>query len=387
MATRTLVTILVYGGADFVPACLDSAACLPGLGESVDVLVLDDCTPDAAWSDGIRAQCDRLGLGFYRSPCNLGIPRAMTLALRRGEHAGYDYTIICNSDVVFPANLVSGLSAVAASDPTIASVTAWSNHVSSFSLENDDPDQHYASQEQVDRISRLLEAHFGHRAVDIPVGVGFCMLVPTPMARRVGVFDPIFGRGYCEEVDWCLRARRMGLRNVLAPGVFVYHIGNATTKEIGVLDPSWASVPANEAIVDLRYPEYRDLLEDYDRRVLLENLRAEGARVLVLAGAREHGYIVEADSVLGPSRPGEAQFVVPPTDPSVRIVGRHAGFEGALDVEGGDLFATLERATGRPPSRVVVRDRGPLADALVTAARAAGVAVDDAYSYPRSVVG
>src|SRR5690606_15107546 len=147
------------------PACLDSAARLPGLGDTVDVLVIDDCSPDAAWSDEVRAQCERLGLGFYRSPRNLGIPRAMTLALRRGEDAGYDHTIICNSDVVFPSNLVSGLTAVAASDATIASVTAWSNHVSSFSLENDVPERHCSSQEQVDRISRLLEAHFEARAV------------------------------------------------------------------------------------------------------------------------------------------------------------------------------------------------------------------------------
>ena len=57
----------------------------------------------------------------------------------------------------------------------------------------------------VDRVSGLLERHFRGRAVDIPVGVGFCMLLPVSMVDAVGLFDPIFGRGYCEEVD-CARA-------------------------------------------------------------------------------------------------------------------------------------------------------------------------------------
>ena len=63
---RTLLAILVYGGADFVPACLDSAARLAGLNDTVDVLVLDDCTPDELWSLEMRTLCGDRGLASMR---------------------------------------------------------------------------------------------------------------------------------------------------------------------------------------------------------------------------------------------------------------------------------------------------------------------------------
>ncbi len=311
MAGRTLIASLVYGGAAFVPACIESGALL-ARRDDIDFLVLDDCTPDVAWSEELRDRCGDLGLGYYRSPRNIGIPRNMNLALRRGVSGGYDSVIIANSDVIFPSNLVDALKGVVEHHESVASVTAWSNHVSSFSLLNKDPVRNLAAPELVGRTSTLLEEHFGSRALEIPVGVGFCMLLPVPAIARVGLFDPIFGRGYCEEVDWCLRAASFGMRNMLAPSAFVYHIGNATTTAEGLLSAEHTSVREHDAIIDLRYPNYRRSLQEWADRGMLEQLQAEGARALVLAGAREHGYVVEASVIdyAGDRSTAGAEFVV-----------------------------------------------------------------------------
>ncbi|MGH2721705.1 MAG: glycosyltransferase family 2 protein, partial [Actinomycetota bacterium] len=106
---RVLLAVLVYDGRAFVPACLRSAARLTGPGSGVDVLVLDDCSPDPGWSDELRQLCAGLDLGYYRSPRNLGIPRNMNLALLRAMDAGYDHVAVVNSDVVFPLNLAGAL--------------------------------------------------------------------------------------------------------------------------------------------------------------------------------------------------------------------------------------------------------------------------------------
>ena len=42
--------------------------------------------------------------------------------------------------------------------------------------------------------------------------------------------DPVFGRGYSEEIDWCLRSHTMGYHSVLAPSCFVYHAGSGITE-------------------------------------------------------------------------------------------------------------------------------------------------------------
>ena len=383
---RTLLAILVYGGADFVPACLDSAARLPGLNDTIDVLVLDDCSPDELWCLEIRTLCADLGLAYYRSPRNLGIPRNMNLAFRRATSGGYDHVIIANSDVVFPATLVSGLTAVAEGDPSIASVTAWSNHVSAFSLTNSDPERYVASKAAVDRVSDVLESQFGAMAVDLPVGVGFCMLVPVPMVHRVGLFDPIFGRGYCEEVDWCLRARLLGLRNVLAPSVFVYHLGNATTKTVGMLEESQTSVPLNDAIVDLRYPEYRKFLRQHNEARELERIRNDAQRALVLGPAREHGYVVDASWLDHNDGIGDlAKFVIAPSGSWTKLRGFHGGFEASFELSDENLLSGLEQLTGSLPTRITISDRGWRSDLLAEEGRLRSVPSIDAYDYPELV--
>lgn len=145
-----LVAILVYNGRAFVPACLRSAAGVRVGRRDVDVLVLDDCSPEQGWSQELRALCDSLGLGYYRSPRNLGIPRNMNLALSRAISDGYDHVFIVNSDVVLPLNLVDAMISVAERNPGVGSVTAWSNNVSVFSLPNQDTTGMLSRQDMVD---------------------------------------------------------------------------------------------------------------------------------------------------------------------------------------------------------------------------------------------
>jgi GT2 family glycosyltransferase len=384
-AGRTLVAVLVYGGDEFVPACLESAARLRAAGD-VDVLVLDDHTPDALWSASVAERCADLGLQYYRSPRNLGIPRNMNLALLRAVDAGYDHVVIANSDVVFPENLVPSLVAVAATDDRIASVTAWSNHVSAFSLENLNAPENIGTQDAVDRISSLLAAHFADRCINVPVGVGFCMLVPTRKVHDVGLLDPIFGRGYCEEVDWCLRASGMGYRNVLAPSAYVFHIGNATSKAYGVLEHWETSDPANEAIIDLRYPAYRQLLEEADRSQVIQGLRAEGERVLLLAAAAEHGYVLEVSDLgrefdYGP----EARLVLDASRASGALRAFHGGYEAELRVDPSTVLEEVRALVGRSPRALVLRERGPVAERLAEQCAAAGIPVADEYRYPQAI--
>ena len=382
---RTLLGVLVYGGEEFVPACLESAARLTEAGD-VDVVVFDDHTPDEEWSASVAAQCESLGLGYYRSPRNLGIPRNMNLTLLRALDGGYEHVIIANSDVVFPTNLVPALVAVARTDPAIASVTAWSNHVSAFSLENLNAPENIGTQDAINHISNLLAAHFGERSVPVPVGVGFCMLMSTAMVREVGLLDPIFGRGYCEEVDWCRRAAALGYRNVLAPSAYVFHIGNATSKAFGVLEHWESSDPANEAIIDLRYPDYREALEAHDRSRVIHDLRAEGERVLLIAAAADHGYVLEVSGLgrefdYGP----EARFVVDPAGSGRTVRAFHGGYEAEVRLAGSSVPAQLTELVGRAPRALVVRERGVVADRLVAECAALGVPVVDEYRYPQTV--
>ena len=207
---RVLLAITVYNGAAFVPATLRSAARLNQDAAQVDVLVLDDCSPAPGFSTEVATLCAELNIRYYRSPRNLGIPRNVNLGLLTALKDGYDYVIISNSDVLYPAALVEGLLAAAEHDQ-VGSVTAWSNNVSLYSIPNSDPDRFLSNQDVVNDVSRSLDEQYHGVAMDIPAGISFCLLVPTPVLREVGLMDPVFGRGYCEETDWSLRSRQARL--------------------------------------------------------------------------------------------------------------------------------------------------------------------------------
>jgi GT2 family glycosyltransferase len=381
---RVLLAILVYGGKDVVPACLQSAAGLRAGANRVDVLVLDDCSPDADWSADLARTCASLDIGYYRSPRNIGIPRNMNLALLRGRSGGYDHVIIANSDVVFPLNLATVMVAVAEANPDAGSVTAWSNNVSIFSLPSADRTT-LAQQDVVDWISYQLEGQFGSTAVDLPTAVGFCMLIPTPVAARVGLFDPLFGRGYCEEVDWSRRAKALGYRNVLAPGTFVFHHGGASTRAAGILVGEGTTVAEHERIIDFRHQGYRAEVEEFDRTAPVRPYVARANRTVVLAAARRWGYRVEATSMAAAGRPG-VPFLVAPDAARLTATGHYCGFATDVTIDdGADPAVELATAIGGAPIEVSLFERGRNAERLAGAAWGPGVTVEDRHMYPQRV--
>ena len=65
----------------------------------------------------------------------------------------------------------------------------------------------------------------------VPVMSGCCMLVKRKAIDTTGGFDPRYFL-YFEDIDWCLRLRRVGKRTVYFPGVTVRHIGGASTGDM-----------------------------------------------------------------------------------------------------------------------------------------------------------
>src|SRR5215469_16493341 len=133
--------------------------------------------------------------------------------------AGDNDVILLNSDTVVYDGWVRKLVEAAYNDEMIGTAMPLSNNASCYSIFPDISPQN--------DLNSLLTLEEGE-ASDIPVGVGFCMYVKREVLDKVGLFDPIFGLGYGEETDLCLRAMAIGYRHVLAPGVFVYHAGSAS---------------------------------------------------------------------------------------------------------------------------------------------------------------
>jgi len=362
---RTLLAITVYNGQAFVGRALESALRIDQSASDIDVLVLDDCSPAPGWSATLAEMCDRLGVGYYRSPRNLGIVRNVNLGLLRALDHGYDFVVVSNSDVIYPVTLLNELLAAYESGDGIGSVTAWSNNVSAFSLLNDEPDRYLADQAVVDWLAASIAGDYHGHVMDVPAGISFCILIPRGVLEVVGLMDPVFGRGYCEETDWTLRSLAAGYRVVLAPSAFVYHQGQGSTGETGMVAAGHTTVPQNEAIIDMRYPLFRAQVGAFLSSGILDQLRATAtARVVADAGS-QFGYQIDVSWFPRPFSIDLVRVLVQPDGrvPVVRAAFR--GFVTSIPVGPDPARDIREFFHGAEPDQVNLFERGPSAQALL----------------------
>jgi GT2 family glycosyltransferase len=382
---RVLLAITAYNGRDFLERTLRSALRIDTGAADLEIVVFDDASPEEGFGEWLEDLCGALGVGYYRTPRNLGIVRNVNLGLLYGRDQEHDFVIISNSDVIYPENLLTGMIAVADSDETIGSVTAWSNNVSVYSLPNEAPERLLADQDTVDLVSRALNDHYGTGVVDVPAGISFCILIPRRVLLEVGLMDPVFGRGYCEETDWTLRSKARGYRIALAPGVFVYHAGQGSTLAAGLLSEGATTVPANEAILAMRYPLFRGQVEAFLNSSTLPELWFWGSSTVLHTAARERGYRVD---VGGLPRAGDADEEVRVTIDVTGVTGapvaRFRGFSAAIGhPELRGLDAVRAFFGGQEPTAVVLHDPGAARTELLRQAQ--GTKILDQVAYPERV--
>lgn len=362
---RILHCITVYNGRAFVPAAIESALRFDKSDADIDLLVLDDASPEPGWSEELSEFCRSRGVFYYRTPRNLGIPRNVSLGMLTAVKRGYDYVVISNSDVLYPSTLMSAMLAVAR-QKGVGSVTAWSNNVSIYSLPNLDPNKHLKDQAVVDWLHTTLSGHFGDAAMDIPAGISFCIMVPVDVVKDVGIMDPCFGRGYCEETDWSLRSLAAGYRICLAPGTFVFHHGRGSNLAAGLVSMNATTVPANEAIIDLRYPQFRQQVDAFVYSGILARAHEDALSRIVRDAAHQFGYSLEVGWVAQATGGNEkdVRVCLSPDGYSNSAQVSFRGFRLDIPFDPSDAGGSVRSYFEREPTIINVFDRGLRADQI-----------------------
>jgi GT2 family glycosyltransferase len=359
-----LFCITVYNGRQIVPRAIESALRLDRADADYDILVLDDASPEPGWSEELATFCRERGVLYYRTPRNLGIPRNVNLGLLAAVRGNYDHVVINNSDVIFPKNLLTGFLTALANE-NVGSVTAWSNNVSIYSLPNADPDRYLANQDVIDWVSATLAGNYGGSVMDVPAGISFAILIPTPVIRDVGLMDPVFGRGYCEETDWSLRSLAAGYRIGMAPGVFVYHQGRGSNLAAGIVANHATTVPENEAVVDMRYPMFRQQVDAFVNSGLLQTAHVHAAGLIIKAAGVQFGYTIEVGWLPRQSKDDlNCRVLVSPEGETPTIQARFRGFETTIPSDDLNVASAIRAYFGKAPHGLNLLDRGGIADQL-----------------------
>lgn len=300
------VVIPVYLGLRETQRCIESV-----LGARCttphEVVVIDDASPDAALSEWLR-NVERTGrIRLIVHPANRGFVATANEGMRLDADRD---VLLLNSDTEVADGWLDRITACAARSPKVGTVTPFSSNATICSY----PRANQSNPLPAGATTRELDAIFARvnagKSVAIPTAVGFCMLIRRECLDEVGPFDEeAFGRGYGEEVDFCMRASRAGYAHLLCADAFVFHEGEVSFRASG-----HERRAAAQKLVDERYPEFQpsvaafigaDPTRPFRRAVDLERLRASPRpRVLFVShhwggGVQKHvdslARLVEAD--------------------------------------------------------------------------------------------
>ena len=218
------VVIPVYRGHAETMACL--AAVLAHSPPRTRVIVVDDASPDLALLADLATLARQKRILLLHQPENRGFPAAANAGIARAAPRA---VVLLNSDTLVPPNWLARLQSIANSAPDIGTVTPLSNDATILSYPAPDGPNPIPTAAETARLDRLAHRANGTAAIDIPVGIGFCLYLRRACLDATGPFrEDLFAQGYGEENDLCLRARHAGFRNVAAPGIYVAHIGGTS---------------------------------------------------------------------------------------------------------------------------------------------------------------
>lgn len=241
LATRCIDSILNTTDVPYQLILVDDGSDESGVREFEELLA----------SKNLPSHCTRLM--HIKNHRNRGFAVSVNQAL---AFAAGDVVLV-NSDVILPRGWLSTLKESLRNDQKIASITPFSNNGSICTL----PVTEDNATMELELINTVCRDHKQYGPVELPTGVGFCLLLSATALREIGFFDSdLFSPMYGEENDWCLQAALHGMRNVLLPQLFVYHQGNASlpdAKAEGLLQKAFDNLT-------LLYPDYHTTISKFE---------------------------------------------------------------------------------------------------------------------------
>jgi GT2 family glycosyltransferase len=269
------IIVPVYADYEATRTCVESLLdALDGPPRHRTILV-DDATPDVRIAQYLTDIAKMSSVVVSTNPMNLGFVGSVNRALAEIAHGD---VLLLNADTVVPRGFLDRLAEAAQSSPDIGTVIPLSNNgdLAGFPIPNEvNP---LGSIEEIERIDKTAAKVNSGRIVDIPNGVGFCLYITRACLDAVGYLSEDFDQGYLEDVDFCLKARERGFRNVCAPSVYIGHAGG---KSFG--SRKRALVVRNLEVLEARFPKYPFEYAAFSRADPLKSFRQAIERLMAPA--------------------------------------------------------------------------------------------------------
>lgn len=220
------IIVLNWNGYRHSKECLQT---LEGLSyPNYHIVLVDNASEDHS---GERLKKEFPDITLIQNDSNLGFTGGNNAGISYALEHGFDYVLMLNNDTVVSPDFLDNLIADAKKHPQVGIIQPlillMEDQSKIWSAGGKMKEWQGAAKTIGDRMS--LEG-FELENSELEWVTGCCMLIPSPVIRKVGSLQNSFF-AYFEDVDWSLRMRATGYKLYLSPKSIIYHEGNASSKK------------------------------------------------------------------------------------------------------------------------------------------------------------
>jgi GT2 family glycosyltransferase len=235
---RVAVILLNWNGVHLTVPCINSL--ITGTVKPTTIIVVDNASTDRS-IETLRASFADIDIVVNEK--NLGFTGGNNVGFKRTLTGNYDFIWVLNNDTVVKDDCLKNLLQAMYDD---SNIVAASGKI----LYEDPSDRIWYAGAEFSYWS-LRTSHRGEMEKDIgqynlpedvPFISGCCIFMRSSALVTVGFFDNNFF-AYSEDVDWCLRAKRLGLRLRYVPQAMIYHKVSASFKTVSTPKAGGTSSP------------------------------------------------------------------------------------------------------------------------------------------------
>jgi len=215
---KVFIIVLHYGNPDDTKKCLKSLENLDY--DNFKVVVVDNGT-----GDKLKIENCKLKIVWLFNQTNLGFAGGNNIGIKQAIEKAADYVLLLNNDTVVDRNFLKKLVEVGESDKKAGILGPIIYEYQSDKI-------HFAG----GKINWLytkgihnqnLESRIKNLECDYITGC--CLLIKRRVIDKIGLMPEEYFL-YLEDVDWCLKARKVGYKCVLVPSAKIWHKVSASAK-------------------------------------------------------------------------------------------------------------------------------------------------------------
>ena len=211
---RVIIAVLNYRGGTDIMDCIESILKMDY--SNYELIIVDNNSPDNSACDIKNRYGNKLTLILNES--NLGTAGGYNVCIKEASEREAKYIYLLNNDVILEKRCLKELVKIAETVNNVGSVGP-----KVYFLEEPKSIWSYGGRVSWNRCkTNHVKSPLQGKFYDVDYIPGCAILIPIEIFKRVGMFDEDYFM-YWEDVDFGIRIKKSGYRNIAVAGAVVFH--------------------------------------------------------------------------------------------------------------------------------------------------------------------